>query len=1391
MKNVKTQNRFRLCVTVLLIISVILCTLPMLNLQKVRASKGDENWYIPHVEDTMLNFDRAFLPENLTATDLSGGGVKWEWKNAVLALMDGISKTFPLDGLTMKLNNLTKGNENGGSLAFSIASKGGWALQSYNQSLALILDTDEGKLKARFIGANEITLIENNALKYSNITGKAFEISIHKVTGGYEVAVKIGETKLSGTIQDASLTEVFAGELFDRENVLVALSPIKDGSTTSVELLAIGPRFKWPENAERIVPQISNMYLPYTGWTDFTQEDLANGLRLNWFQGWGIENVRITTKDSLDLDGLVIEMSDYNVNITAIADGVGVPAFVFGNNDSPEVGSGEYAGLTITFDTDAGGRLIAKYGSQTYAIATDYRLHPSRLIGRPVKLSFVAVGDGSYNVTIKVGSWEIAGVLPKAAIDGAVSLKNTRSVKVSATIVNTPSDNYPSVSYVLNGIQNEPTAWDVDNTFTYMSTQNAWLSSSTDSVIREVVNLWASSGAFILTDAPGGGLRYSFNTNFYGYREGYKNNIDLSGTLLQFNNLTAAAKLQIYFADGNSNVNGWAPDYDNLVGDYTKMLAVRLDTEAGKLSVYPEADGKELALTDDALKTENIKGKPFYIDFKKQSNDTYTVTVSVNGVDLTPLTIPTAVLEELKYPNDLTSCKPVLSMFGTEISTFSVDFIGVNEYIRDVNAVIDAIDDIGTVSLANGSPIRNARRLYNALAEEKKALITNYSLLEAAESEYARLTTEADGWLTLLNKINAMLSGSSSESVQQALNAWQGAGWFNLTEISGGGLRYSFTDAPTNVREGYGRSLNLDGLTLQFDNLYGKGNFALFFGDGDHSGFGPDDSASKLTLIFDTENGTITDKDGNAIITADALKYDNLKEKRFAISFEMKDDGSLELKVTVNGQALNGTIGKDIIALANVANAYVVLTPYGTQTTMDIDFLGVGMISQTKKVEDLIDAIGLVKLDSEEALNAAQAAYDALSPARKEQVINYSTLVSDWEYWSTLDFDTMVNDAIDAIDAIGTVDILSGDAIREAERIFDRLNDAQKAQVTNADVFTAALAEYNRILLPYLSLESEMYDPALSGLLFNGSITVWEDNMSLNRPATGGLQFIWKDAIRNMRDSSAQTFNMDGLRFQISNITKDAGKDGAQLSIQMGATNHDYDSVETGYCLALVLDTIEGELRGYPGGGLIIKDNALKHSAIENKTILFELNLTDEGLFAVTLKIDGTQLKGIVPTSAIAYASEDALTNTSEVMVALTPWANNGLETATFSATLLSIQSSGKYVVEEMYEIIKAIDALPDKATEDNADDILEVYEMYSALKIELKKYITNYSKLGTLMSQIYEMGLADYSDVPGTGDNAQPILLLLIAALSLIMLLLAAKFKKRDRQMTGGNSDD
>ena len=97
-------------------------------------------------------------------------------------------------------------------------------------------------------------------------------------------------------------------------------------------------------------------------------------------------------------------------------------------------------------------------------------------------------------------------------------------------------------------------------------------------------------------------------------------------------------------------------------------------------------------------------------------------------------------------------------------------------------------------------------------------------------------------------------------------------------------------------------------------------------------------------------------------------------------------------------------------------------------------------------VEKLIDAIGTVTLDSEEAIKAARGAYDALTEEQKAQVGNYQTL---------LDAEAKLADlqAVDAveklIDAIGTVTLDSEEAIKAARGAYDALTDAQKEQVGN------------------------------------------------------------------------------------------------------------------------------------------------------------------------------------------------------------------------------------------------------------------------------------------------------------------------------------------------------
>ena len=107
-------------------------------------------------------------------------------------------------------------------------------------------------------------------------------------------------------------------------------------------------------------------------------------------------------------------------------------------------------------------------------------------------------------------------------------------------------------------------------------------------------------------------------------------------------------------------------------------------------------------------------------------------------------------------------------------------------------------------------------------------------------------------------------------------------------------------------------------------------------------------------------------------------------------------------------------------------------------------------------VEKLIDAIGTVTLDSEETIKAARDAYDALTEEQKAQVGNYQTLLDAEAKLA----DLQAVDAVEKlIDAIGTVTLNSEEAIKAARGAYDALTDAQKEQVGNYQTLLDAEAK--------------------------------------------------------------------------------------------------------------------------------------------------------------------------------------------------------------------------------------------------------------------------------------------------------------------------------------------
>ena len=115
--------------------------------------------------------------------------------------------------------------------------------------------------------------------------------------------------------------------------------------------------------------------------------------------------------------------------------------------------------------------------------------------------------------------------------------------------------------------------------------------------------------------------------------------------------------------------------------------------------------------------------------------------------------------------------------------------------------------------------------------------------------------------------------------------------------------------------------------------------------------------------------------------------------------------------------------------------------------------------ANVKQVEQAIDKIGTVTLESKADIEAARAAYDTLSPEAQAQVSNYEVLTAAEEKLAALQYESdqaAAREVDKKIDAIGKVTLESEADIKAARTAYDKLTPAQKKLVTRYDVLVAA-----------------------------------------------------------------------------------------------------------------------------------------------------------------------------------------------------------------------------------------------------------------------------------------------------------------------------------------------
>lgn len=197
---------------------------------------------------------------------------------------------------------------------------------------------------------------------------------------------------------------------------------------------------------------------------------------------------------------------------------------------------------------------------------------------------------------------------------------------------------------------------------------------------------------------------------------------------------------------------------------------------------------------------------------------------------------------------------------------------------------------------------------------------------------------------------------------------------------------------------------------------------------------------------FGSVDGACSESCAQVIVALTALGINPETDNRFVKNDVSVVDALCLFAVKDGGFAHVPNGGRNGMA---TEQSYYALTAYyrmlEKKTTL-YDMTDVTIMSAVKTVEALIDAIGTVTVDSGDLIKAARAAYDSLSAADKKKVTNLDTLEDAEEEYDEL---TVVKNVIDLIDAIGTVTINSETRIAKARLAYNSLTAAQKKLVSN------------------------------------------------------------------------------------------------------------------------------------------------------------------------------------------------------------------------------------------------------------------------------------------------------------------------------------------------------
>ena len=460
----------------------------------------------------------------------------------------------------------------------------------------------------------------------------------------------------------------------------------------------------------------------------------------------------------------------------------------------------------------------------------------------------------------------------------------------------------------------------------------------------------------------------------------------------------------------------------------------------------------------------------------------------------------------------------------------------IEEADRAAAAAVDRlIDQIGTVTLESEEDITAARTAYSALTEKQKGYVTKLDVLTAAETQLQNLKDAA-----------------AAKRVEDMIAALPGVSELALSNEADITAARAAFDALTSVQ----KALVPNEATL----IAAEQRLAELKAEAEQEA--ADRAAAKS--VEDKINALPADLTLDDKPTVDAAKaaYDALTEKQKGyVSPDAKqtlDDALAEierLEEERDNKAAAAVVERLIDAIGEVSlsskptidtarSAYDQLTPVQKTFVSNYDVLVAAETRYAQLVDEaaaeyvreLIENLGDVTLDSKEAIEAARAAYDALTPSQKALIseATYRKLTDAEDAYAALVDKAAAERVEDLIDAIGRVTPSSGSKIAAARAAYDALTPSQKKLVGNYQTLLDAEKRYEDLMKPVKpvgpSKPSTPTKPDTS-----------KDNLPFTDVASGswyydGVKYAYDNGLMNGTGAKAFSPNADTTRGMIVTI---------------------------------------------------------------------------------------------------------------------------------------------------------------------------------------------------------------------------------------------------------------